>query len=250
MKDICLIGDVHGCFDELNSLLTAINFHPEKIRLIFLGDLLDRGPNSVDCVRLVRSMCQNGEAECVAGNHENNHVRRRGHEVRKALTGKPNPMKPLSPLDTEAHRNFSNDDIDWMRKLPLKIHLKDNWYAIHGGLEPAYSFDEQSPNQIIRCRYVNKDGKAVPLGKDKSQPENSVYWTDMWNGPQSIVYGHCVHSLHTPLVDVRPNGVKCIGIDTGCVYGGCLTAYFLDRNEFVKVKAKREYAHIKANFEE
>lgn len=250
MKETCIIGDVHGCFEELLDLLEALNFHPDKMKLIFVGDLVDRGPRSVDCVRFVRSMCKNGDAECITGNHENNHVRRRSHEIRKALTGKENPMKPLSPLDTEAHRNLSDEDIDWMRKLPLKLHLKDNWWAIHGGLEPAYSFEEQSPNQIIRCRYVNEKGRAVPLGKDKSQPEGSIYWTDMWNGPQSIVYGHCVHSLHTPLIDVRPNDVKCIGIDTGCVYGGHLTGYLLEQNTFVKVKAARAYANLKANFED
>lgn len=246
MKDIILVGDVHGCIDELCSLIDAINYNPTKQRLIFVGDLVDRGPGSAECVRYVRQL----GAECVGGNHENKHVRFRGHEIRKRLTGKSNPMKPMSLLDSEAHRNLTDDDIDWMRKLPLKIHIEDNWWAIHGGLEPAYDFDHQSPNQIIRCRYVNSSGRAVALNKDKTQPKDTVYWTDAWNGPQSIVYGHVVHSFETPCIDVKGNGVACIGIDTGCVFGGTLTGYFLRSHEIIKIKAKKQYAQLHVQFDE
>lgn len=261
-RETVLIGDVHGCHDELVELLTAIRFDASKMRAIFVGDLGDRGPKSAECVWLVRKLCEDGEAECEMGNHENKHIRRRGHEIRKALTGKEIPMRPMSAVDMEFHRKLSDADISWMRKLPLKIHIKDNWWSVHGGLEPAHKFEDQSPEQLIRCRYVSngyhvnktgkviKAGRAVPLNRDKSQPINTIYWTDGWNGPESIVYGHCVHSLHTPLVDNRPNGVRCIGIDTGCVFGGCLTAFFLERNEFVKVKARKEYYKLKAQFDE
>lgn len=261
-REICLIGDIHGCYDELLSLLDLIKFNPSRTRLIFLGDLGDRGPKSYQVVSLVRSLCEKGEAECVNGNHDEKHVRFRRHEAKKALTGKDNPMRALSAVDMEFHKSLTDADIAWMRKLPLKINIKDNWWAIHGGCEPAYTFENQSPNQIIRCRYVSDGnhitisgkripfGIAVPLNKDKTQPANTIYWTDGWNGPESIVYGHCVHSLHTPLIDVRPNDVKCIGIDTGCVFGGCLTGYFLNKNEFVKVKAQKEYYHLDAQFED
>lgn len=261
-RENCIIGDIHGCFDEFIGLLSVIKFDPTKIRLTIAGDLGDRGPESYKCVKYIRDLCEKGDARCVLGNHENKHVRHRNHEIRKRLTGKENPMKPMSLNDREFHRQLSDADISWMRKLPLKLHLRDNWWVLHGGLEPALPFEEQSPDQIIRCRYVSNGqyvsssgkivpaGRAVPLNKDKSQPANSIYWTDGWNGPQSIVYGHCVHSLNKPLVDERPNGVKCVGIDTGCVYGGHLTAFFLERNEFVKVKAVREYHQLRAQFDE
>lgn len=260
-RDTVLVGDIHGCYDELQELLAAINFHPEKIRLIFCGDYGNRGPKSAECIWFIRALCEKGAAEALMGNHENQHIRRRGHEISKALSGKENPMKPMSPNDSEYHSKLSDSDIAWMRKLPLKIHIRDNWWAIHGGLEPFYDFNHQSPEQIIRCRYVSNGtyvtsngklierGRAVPM-ENMMQPTHSLYWTDLWNGPQSIVYGHCVHSLHTPLIDKRPNGVKCVGIDTGCVFGGHLTAFFLEKNEFVKVKAKRTYCTLKATFDE
>lgn len=261
-RETFIVGDLHGSKIELDELLDKIKFDPKTIRLIFCGDLEDRGLYSAECIWFVRSLCEAGQAECLMGNHDQKHCRYRAHEIRQKLTGTPNPMRPMKPSDLEAHKKLSDADIAWMRNLPLKIHLKDNWYAIHGGLEPIYDLDHQSPDQIIRCRYVSNGkalhkngkpiefGKAIPLNKDKSQPINTYYWADVWNGEQSIVYGHMVHSLNKPLITERPNGIKCIGIDTGCVYGGFLTGYFLERNEFVQVKAKQEYAHLHSQFNE
>jgi len=261
-RETVVIGDIHGCYDELQELMYAIHFDSKRMRLVFLGDIGDRGPNSAECVWYIKGLCENGAAECVNGNHDARHVRYRGHELKKALSGKENPMKPLSINDSAFHNRLTDADIAWMRKLPLKIHLRDTWWAIHGGLEPAFNFNDQSPEQIIRCRYVSDGthtsssgkvislGRAIPLGKNMSQPANSFYWADGWSGPESIVYGHCVHSLVTPLISSRLKEVKCVGIDTGCVFGGHLTAFFLDRNEFVKVKARREYCPLKAQGEE
>lgn len=254
-RDTCIIGDVHGCYEELLELMEMIGFHHSKMRLIFAGDYGDRGPNSLECVRYIRNLCEKGEAEAIMGNHDRKHFRYRAHEIAKALSGKENPMNAMSPIDLEFQRSLSEADIAWLRQLPLKIHIKNNWWVIHGGLEPAFDFEHQSPDQIIRCRYVSDGshitssgktvpkGRAVPLNKDKSQPANTFYWTQGWNGPQSIVYGHCVHSLHTPLIDKKPHGIMCVGIDTGCVFGGFLTGFFLEKGEFVKVKAKRAYSN-------
>jgi bis(5'-nucleosyl)-tetraphosphatase (symmetrical) len=259
-KETVIIGDIHGCYDELMELMRYIN--TDKMRVIFVGDIGDRGLKSAECIWYVKDLCKKGLAECVMGNHENKHIRYRAHEIRKSFTRKENPMRALSATDLDFHHKLSGADIDWMRNLPVKINVKDNWWVLHGGLEPAYSFDNQSDDQVMRCRYVSNGkyttsngkvirlGKAVPLNKDKSQPDNTVYWTDAWNGSQSVVYGHCVHSLHTPLIDARPRGVKCVGIDTGCVFGGFLTAYLLNANEFIKVKSKKEYVRLDATFED
>jgi bis(5'-nucleosyl)-tetraphosphatase (symmetrical) len=250
-KEHVIIGDIHGCIDELNELLTAINYKSPSLQLVFAGDYIHRGPDSISCIRRVRELCGKYNAKAILGNHENSQIRHRSHEVRRVLTGKPNPMKPLNDRDKEIQKNLTEDDVEWMRNLPLKVHLRDTWWALHGGLEPAYTLENQSPNQIIRCRYINPEtGRAVPLNKNKTQPVGSVYWTNMWNGPESIVYGHCVHSLYAPIIDIKPNGVKCIGIDTGCVFGGFLTGYLLERNEIVRVKAKREYFPINFKFED
>ena len=247
-RQIVCIGDSHGCYDELIELLDKIDFNPTTTRLVFVGDLIDRSSKSLECVKLVRKLCEAGDAECVRGNHEEKCIRYRNYETKRYFTGQPNPIR-LSKLDAAMHATYTDADVDWMRRLPLTIHLRDNWFAIHGGLEPAYKFSQQSPSQITRCRYVNDKGIAVPL-KNFEQPLDSVYWTDLWDGPENIIYGHMVHSLSTPLVDVRPNGTKCIGIDTGVVYGGRLTSYNLDTDTFIQVQAKKVYYEAKFNIDE
>lgn len=261
MKEPVIIGDVHGCLEELTELLDKVGFNanPNKFLLIFLGDLTDRGPYSYECVKFVRQLCELGHAECVDSNHDNKHVRYRSFELKKALTGKENPMKPMSPIDLEAHRKLTEDDIRWMRNLPKSIRIKDSWYAIHGGLEPYLDFNSQLPDKIIRTRYVSdgsyrksdgsviERGKSVPLMKDKSQPQNSVYWADIWEGSESIIYGHNVYG--SPNITLNKNNI-CIGIDTGCVFGGSLTGYLFYANDFVQVKAKREYFSLNYRFED
>jgi diadenosine tetraphosphatase ApaH/serine/threonine PP2A family protein phosphatase len=147
-------------------------------------------------------------------------------------------MKGLSEEDYAYYEKLTAADIAWMKSLPLSIHIKDNWYALHAGLEPAYDFNKQNPSLVMRCRYVNAKGKAVALNKDKSQPDGTTFWADSWEGRESIVFGHTV--FDEPKVFRNKNNI-CIGIDTGCVYGGHLTAFFLDRFEFVQVKAKKVY---------
>lgn len=254
MREPFLIGDVHGCFEELLEIMTYVN--PTTHRVIFLGDILDRGPESYKCLEYVKRLCIQKDAECVLGNHEQKHIRYWGHEIQKELTGKDNPMRRMSLGDLIAHDEMTEEDINWLRDLPLSIHIQDNWHAIHGGLEPARSFAEQSPNQIIRCRYVGdgsdetKKGKAVSLCKNYTQPDNTIYWAEMWNGPESIIFGHFVNSLSKPLVEEKPNGVKCIGLDTGCVFGGHLTGYLFNQQKFIQVKAKKEYCKKTFEFED
>lgn len=232
-----VIGDVHGCIEELDELLKKIEYKPEAIDLYFAGDLLDRGPDPIACVRRVREL----KAHMIKGNHEDTNLRWRAHEEKQKATGKPNPMHIRPTKFRQENEALSDEDIAWMEHLPLKIDLGDNLWLLHGGCEPRYSLQDQLPNQIIRARYVNEYGASVSLKKDKSQPDSSVFWTTVWNGPESIIYGHNVNSLMDVRIDERPNGAKCIGIDTGCVFGGRLTAYYADTGEVVQVQAKKEY---------
>lgn len=255
-----IIADLHGCFDELQLLLNKISYDPAKYSLVFLGDLLDRGPKSLDCVRFVRALCENGNARCVLGNHEDSHVRFKKHQLLQNAKGIPNPMR-FSKHKFELNEALSEQDVDWMNSLPLTIHIKENIYALHGGVEPAYSFNRQRKNQIIRCRYVSDgqhqtgSGKIIPRGvglpmKEYKEPPHSAHWTEFWDGPESIIFGHYVNSLKSPLIVEKPNGVKCMGLDTGCVFGGMLTGYIVEDNAIVQVKSNKEYYHIEANFDD
>lgn len=251
-KQIVVVGDIHGCLEEFEELLKTLQYNKEKMRLILLGDLLDRGPDPVGCIRKAREL----GVECIQGNHEEKHLRWHKHELKSKLTGKDNPMRPLAPEALLANQSLSDEDWKWLESLPVKIHLDHYWWALHGGCEPRFTLDKQDPKQIIRVRYVDENGKAKPLNPDKSQPEGTSYWTEKWNGPESIIYGHCVHNLEKPRIDFRPSSLIekpfCIGIDTGCCFGGHLTAAVFNTPEFihvtgtkdiemVQVKAKKKY---------
>src|SRR5271166_2471046 len=214
-KLIVVVGDIHGCLEEFEELLKVIQYDKEKMRLVLAGDLMDRGPDPIGCVRKAREL----GVECVMGNHEDKHLRYHNHEVKRLATGKANPMRRLAPEALAANDALSDDDWNWMKRLPLKLHLTQTWWAIHGGCEPRFSLADQDPKQIIRCRYVDQRGHAQALGPNLTQPEGTVYWTEAWKGPESIVYGHCVHDLKTPRFDVC-GAAQCVGIDTGCCFGG------------------------------
>lgn len=240
-----VVGDVHGCVDELKELLNTIQFNKNQMRLVFLGDLVDRGPDPVACVRKVREL----DVECIMGNHEENVLRWRKHEKNRQLTGKANPMKRKSEADCLAAEQLSDQDLTWLKSLPLKLNLGNNWWAVHAGCEPRLSLAKQIPAQIMRVRFVNPDGMAQSLNPDKSQPDGTVYWSEQWKGPENIVYGHCVHDLKNPRIDnysfpFHTPGVTCLGIDTGCCFGGHLTAALFHGThiEIAQVKAKRKYS--------
>jgi len=242
MKIIVTIGDIHGCVEELNELLKTIQYNKNNMRLVFLGDLVHRGPDTLGVVRKVREL----GTECVKGNHEDKLLRWRLHEAKERLTGKINPMKRISESEKFANKSLSEDDLDWMTNLPLSLDLGNNWWAVHAGCEPRFTLANQSERQIIRVRYVNDEGIAQSLGPNWSQPAGSKYWTELWKGPESIVYGHCVHSESEPRIDQISDTVTCIGLDTGCVFGGALTGMLFDPmsptdKQFVQVKAKEIY---------
>jgi len=248
-----VVGDVHGCIEELDELLKKIQYNPSQMRLIFAGDLVDRGPDSVGVVRRVREL----NAECVMGNHEEKQLRWHKHEVARAETGKANPMKPMDPKDAAANAAFNDQDWSFLKNLPVKLHIGDNWWVVHAGCEPKFTLERQNKSQIMRVRYVDERGTGKALGPNLSQPEGTQYWDQLWKGPESIIYGHCVHDLTYPRITHVNMDVSCVGIDTGCCFGGHLTAAIFQREfpleggsvykgqrygiQYIQVKAKQKY---------
>ena len=233
-----VIGDVHGCLAELKDLLKVAQFVQGRDRLIFVGDLMDRGPEPAACVKFAREM----GAECVESNHDEKFPRFRKHETNRAATGKKNPMR-LSAERQAQHAMLSDDDIAWLSGLPRVLHINPNMVVVHAGLEPAFPVAEQS-DAVVRVRYVDLAGKMKGYSEGSlEQPANTVLWAERWKGPESVVYGHSVHSLGEPRVD-RFEGGACYAIDTGCVYGGRLTAAVVVPGrevDFVQVQAQRVY---------
>lgn len=250
-KALVVVGDVHGCLEEFDELVRTLQYNKNTTQLILLGDLMDRGPDPVGCVRRAQEI----GAEVIMGNHEEKHLRWRRHEKKQLETGKPNPMRRMSDVDRKSNEALSDKDITWMKSMPLKLALGYNWWAVHAGCEPRYTLDKQNPSQIMRVRYVDERGVGIAINPDKSQPAGTVYWTEQWKGPESLVYGHCVHDLKAHRYDHISDDVTCLGIDTGCCFGGHLTAAIFKSNanrpmrtepegydiSYVQVKAKAKY---------
>lgn len=242
MARTIVVGDVHGCLDEFRSLLDLLSFRQGHDRLVQVGDLMDKGPDPVGCVRFARSV----GAEVIMGNHEDSHVRFRRHEATRTATGKPNPMLKFAEDVDKVTQNaaLSDDEVVWMASLPLVLDLGGGLVAVHGGFEPAFSVENQS-KAMLRVRYVNDQGRMATNGTSPlDQPSGSVRWAERWTGPQSVVYGHAAHSLVSPKVDAFPGG-WCFAVDTGAVYGGRLTAMVWipgQDPEFVQVQSRQAHA--------
>lgn len=250
---IC-IGDVHGCVEELAQLMEELQLKPEDI-LVFLGDYVDRGPASGAVVQFIRELCESRPGTfAVLGNHDEKHARARRHLMMKRLNpGYAIPMKKFFGDGQRAreHAELSDADCLWIAKLPSVIRLDrrdqgEPRIFTHAGLIEGCTTDQQTA-ALIRNRFVKLDEKgrwdSVPCDRGPKgeylQPPGSKIWDEIWTGPR-VITGHIVHSLELP----RIQG-ECFGIDTGCCFGGRLTAYVEDlptgKTEMVQVQAKREY---------
>ena len=240
MQRTIVIGDVHGCLEELDELLRVLEPRRGRDRLVFLGDLVDRGPDPVGVVRRVREL----GAECLHGNHEDKHVRWARHEARaRREPGYRNPMRSMRAEEQAANARLSYDDVAWLESLPPMIELGD-WIAVHAGLEPGRALHEQKKATLCRVRWVDERGLMKTAGDATEQPEGSVRWAEVWQGPKHVVYGHHVLSRELPLVDRPVEGVECWALDTGCCFGGRLSALVLNDKTLVQVDAKVRYTTL------
>ncbi len=222
---LVFIGDIHGCYDELIELLDRIDPTGRDV-VISCGDIARKGPEVIRCLELWRHR----NYLAVLGNNEVKLLQFADSTVRRLL---------WFPDRAILRRNDLLDDI---RTWPLLIDFpREMLSAVHGGILPGTNVSESSIHRqrdvVYRLRYIRKvDGRweMVPKGDEKP---SDVLWSTVWNGDRTVLYGH------TPLEEPRFDK-KAIGLDTGCVYGGKLTAAIFDDGkwETVSVKAKRAYA--------
>lgn len=214
------IGDVHGCADEFEELLAALQVRPGD-RVIQLGDLINRGPDSHRCIALAR---KHG-VEAILGNHE----------LRLLNARRENRPEILKDYDAVTVEQMTEDDWAFIGGMPkFKYEGLTDTVFVHGGFLPDRPWQGQPVEVTLRIQVVDKDGNAAK----RSEAPDAPAWADLWGGKPFVVYGH------TPRPEVfdRPGSM---GIDTGCVYGGNLTAFILEDRSFVQVRAHRAYAHSK-----
>jgi hypothetical protein len=127
-----------------------------------------------------------------------------------------------------------------------------NLFVVHAGVLPTRTLFEQDRNTYLYTRFVNKDTyERLHLGPYFTKPANSVHWTEIYKEKVNIIYGHDVQSMSHPVIKTNIFGAKCIGIDTGAVFGGKLTAMVFTQKtpdgEAVQIESKFMYKNYKIN---
>ena len=230
-----LIGDVHGCHDELLELLEKLGWevsgppeslrarHPEGRKAVFLGDLVDRGPKSPQVLRLVMAMVEDGTALCVPGNHDVKLMRKLwGRDVKLAH----GLAETLQQLEGESE-GFRRDVAAFIRSLVSHYVLDGGDLVVaHAGLTERLQ-GRASPRVRDFALYGETTGETDEFGLPVRHD-----WAAEYRGTASVVYGH------TPVPEARwVNRTLCI--DTGCVFGGKLSALRYPERELVDVAAHR-----------
>ena len=206
MSRTIFIGDVHGCFHELKSLEKKLAIG-DSDKVILLGDLINRGPYSAKTIQHVFKMGY----QCVCGNHDLKYR----WQYRQLNT---NYHKIYKKIDKKAH--------EWYMHLPFYIEEND-YIAVHAGLAPGFNLDKT--DKLILTRIRTWDGRGDDLDNDNDPP-----WYHLYKGEKKVFYGHwALQELNIQK--------KTFGLDSGCVYGGELTAYILEEEKIVQVQALKVY---------
>ena len=237
-----IIGDIHGCYDETILLLEKLGYsingveadsknyglevkHPENRQVIFLGDLMDRGPNSPAVLKLVMSMVHSGIALCVPGNHD--------LKLQKKLNGKNVQLKhslaeTMEQLEKESPE-FLADVKAFLYSLISHYILDDGKLAVaHAGIKENMQGRGSGAVRSF-CLYGETTGEIDEFGLPVR-----YNWAAEYRGKAKVVYGH------TPVPKAEWLN-KTIDIDTGCVFGGELTALRYPEEDLVSVKAAKVY---------
>ena len=245
---IIIIGDIHGCLDELKELCLQLNL--EKGDSVYsIGDLIDRGPDSAGVVNFCAELSKICNFRLVLGNHEEKFLRWLNHVENK--TGMELQMKGTKEFP-DLLSGLSTEGLDLIRSACYSIYLKEeNITLLHGGIsaQPKFPFPEtycygiHSPKDlkgldlITKIRYLSPEGKFVSINEETAEDH---YWAEVYGGSfGQIFFGH------QPFLQESPKEFPhATCLDTGCVFGGWLSAVVLENGirEYVSMKAKETYA--------
>jgi protein phosphatase len=243
-----IVGDVHGCADELQELLALLGYeivdereggfpeggpvyaHPEGRQALFVGDLVDRGPRILDSLRIVRNMVDHGSALCVPGNHDQRLVRAlRGRDV-KITHGLDRSLHELEGVPDDRREAARNEAVRFLDSLVSHYVFDDgNLVVAHAGMK-----EEMQGRGSGKVRDFALYGETTGETDEFGLPVR-WNWAAEYRGHAMVVYGH------TPVPE--PEWLnRTINIDTGCVFGGRLTALRYPEKELVSVPARAVYS--------
>lgn len=241
------IGDVHGCADELEELLSQLGYvksevaeaepgwsrmayvHPQGRKAVFVGDLVDRGPRVIDTLSIVRNMVQAGAALCVPGNHDMKLLRKLSGRDVQITHGLAKTLAEIDALPEAVRGSFCNSLAEFLDNLVSHYVLDDGKLVVaHAGMK-----EEMQGRGSGKVRDFALYGETTGETDEFGLPVRHN-WAAEYRGSSMVVYGH------TPVPD--PEWLnRTVNIDTGCVFGGKLTALRYPEREFVSVPAKQTY---------
>lgn len=221
MRRTLIIGDVHGCIDELQELLRACAWSRED-RVVLAGDLVAKGPDSAAVVHWAREL----GAEAVRGNHDEHVLRwyRADAAAREEMKFRREHRQVIETLGASDWR--------YLAGLPAFLRLPEHGVlVVHAGLVPGRPLEAHAEKDLLNMRSLTPEGEPSA----RIEGEGFVPWASRWKGPETVVFGHdAVRGLQ--------RHSHAYGLDSGCVYGGALTALVLPERRLVSVRAKRVYS--------
>lgn len=210
------IGDVHGCWHELEDLLERLAPTRDDT-ILFVGDLVNRGPDSGRVLDIALHL----HAHSLLGNHEQRLLsyRRLGD------------ADILKDYDHATLARMRPEHWDYLARMRLTWHAPEHEIVfVHGGFLPHLPWHQQTVSVVTRIQVVTADRQPAKRNEAPGCP----HWSTLWRGPPFVVYGH------TPRRALQRTAWT-LGLDTGCVYGGALSAFVLPASEVISVPARRTW---------
>jgi len=206
-----VIGDLHGCFDELSDLLELVELRIDD-RVIAVGDLITKGEKNREVLDL---FIKDGRFSSVVGNHD--------RALRHYWRGEPVRLTKQQKAAASQLESGREQYSAYLRSLPFTIN-RGSHLVVHAGVRPGVPLRRQMASDLTELR---------TMGANPSR-RKGVPWYQVYRGRRIVLFGHW------PAKAPRLSAYA-IGLDTGCVYGGSLTAYIIESKEFVSVPARRSY---------
>jgi len=240
-----IVGDIHGCAQELAELIERLALGPED-RLISCGDLFHRGPDPAGVMDLLTE----ARASFILGNHERAVLKRVGLDPSEADASDRPPLREhFPPIDAEDLRGDGGRAclVPEERRRELLVFLQGHagyflrsadladastthdgrgWCVVHAGLDPSRPLELNDPYDLTRMRKLDERKRR--------------WWYEAYTGDELVLYGHTSNPI--PKAHRVGGRLMTLGLDTACVYGGALTAYSPELDDFVRVPAEKAWA--------
>ncbi|WP_106534754.1 bis(5'-nucleosyl)-tetraphosphatase PrpE [Planomicrobium soli] len=232
-----IIGDIHGCYAELLELIEVLGYakereqfvHQEGRQLVFVGDAMDRGPDSLAVLRLLFAMQDNGTLYYCPGNHCNKLYRFfMGNRV-QLMHGLEITINEWHRLPKKEQQQFRSRYIKFYETLPLYLELEGDLLVAHAGLKADMLGKPVNKSIAAFVLYGDTTGKLDAQGRPVRRD-----WAKSYKGDKWIVYGH------TPTEEPYITN-NTVNIDTGCVFGGYLSAFRYPEKTIVSVPSLQPY---------